>query len=157
MANGILTFSGVIMNKVAVILTTVVVAGFCWVEFLAIATRTHSDGVRSTEERTLHDQLVNYQIFKQTLVQTLDSLEAGTLRLKEARERVVSSAQTYRPEYFELLDRCERGTTLEEHVASNLLGHFRHRLELRPELAPRLRELEKELEALIHEDAKVRH
>jgi hypothetical protein len=74
------------------------------------------------DERT-RQKVVSYYLFKSTLTAVLNSLAQGTTSLKEARNQVYESALQYNPEYLRRLAICERGTTPQERVARNLIGH----------------------------------
>jgi hypothetical protein len=131
------------MNKVATILTAVLIAGF--------ATVTMSDAPAPSplywmDEQEFRERLVSYQCFKQILEETLISLGKGELNLKEAQARVCAAARRFYPDYFEHIAREEVGTTDAERVAHNLVGHLRSM-----ELEPRARALESELREMYGE------
>jgi hypothetical protein len=134
------------MNKVATILTAVLIAGFAAVKMSDMPAPAPLNWM---DEQEFRERLVNYQCFKQTLEETLVSLGKGELNLKEAHARVCAAARRFQPDYLEHLTQVEPGTTDAERVAHNLVGHLRS-VEL---LEPRARALEIELHEIRDESA----
>jgi hypothetical protein len=130
------------MNKIVTILVVVLISSFVAVKM----TGTSSEETQVwLEEQRIEEMLENYKNFKQTLDDTLDSLAEGKLGLKEAQKRVLTAARRFAPNYLQLLPFCEPGLTSEERAARNLVGHLKTWAEVKPGLAPRIRELEMEL------------
>jgi hypothetical protein len=134
------------MNKVATILTAVLIAGFAAVKMSDMPAPAPFNWM---DEQEFRERLVNYQCFKQTLEETLVSLGKGQLNLKEAHARVCAAARRFQPDYLEHLSQVEPGTTDAERVANNLVGHLRSV----EELEPRARALENELHKIREESA----
>jgi hypothetical protein len=93
-------------------------------------------------DEKIQERIVCYCCFKSTLTTTLDLLAHGKISLEEARNRVCESALHYNPEYFKHIAAAERGTTPQEHVARNLIGHLKNREEMMPTLNVRIFALE---------------
>ena len=138
------------MNKVATILTAVLIAGFAAVKMSYIPTPAPLDWM---DEQQFRERVVNYQCFKQTLEETLISLGKGELNLKDAHARVCAAARRFQPDYLEHLTQVEPGTTDAERVAHNLVGHLRS-VEW---LEPRACALEIELHEIRGESAQLQH
>jgi|SRR6516165_3968288 hypothetical protein len=132
------------MNKIATLLTAALIAGFVAVKMSDDPSLKRSPWM---DEQKLQERLRNYQCFKQTLNEALDSLEKGEISLKEAHARVFAAARRFQPEYLEHLSKIEPGTTDDERVARNLVGH----LQMAEDLQERSRALKIELRA-IHDD-----
>lgn len=94
------------------------------------------------------EMLIAYQSFKGTLSATLESLERGEIDLREARDRVYEMALHCNLRYLHHIANSERGSTPQERVARNLIGHLSVLRGSRPALAVRLRALDLELAAL---------
>jgi hypothetical protein len=91
---------------------------------------------------TTQKMVVSYCSFKRTLTATLELLAQGKTSLEEARNRVYESALHYHPGYLEHIAKCERGTTPQERVARNLIGHVRSLEERNPTIYVRVSALE---------------
>jgi hypothetical protein len=137
------------MNKVATILTAMLIAGFAAVKMSGVPAPAPLNWM---DEQEFRQRLVNYQCFKQTLEETLVSLGKREINLKEAHARVCGAARRFQPDYLEHLTQVEPGATDAERVAHNLVGHLRSV----EELEPRARALEIELHAIRNESAPVR-
>jgi hypothetical protein len=134
------------MNKIATILTAVLIAGFV---AMKMSDMQASAPLIWLDDQDFRERLVNYQCFKQTLEGTLASLGKGEFSLKEAHARVCAAARRFQPDYLEHLAEVEPGTTDAERVAHNLVGHIRSI----QELEPRARALEHELHEIHNESA----
>jgi hypothetical protein len=115
---------------------------------VSLLTPTHSATIRVDAcefDDATRERVVSYHCFKGTLSTALDLLASGDIGLEEARARVYESALCYNPGYLQHLADCERGTTPQERVARNLIGHLRSRLQENPALCLRIQALELEL------------
>jgi hypothetical protein len=137
------------MNKVATILTAVLIAGFAAVKMSDMPAPAPLNWM---DEQEFRERLANYQCFKQTLEETLISLGKAEINLKEAHARVCGAARRFQPDYLEHLTQVEPGATDAERVAHNLVGHLRSV----DELEPRARALETELHEIHDESAGVK-
>lgn len=134
------------MNKIATILTAVLIAGFVAVKMSDMPAPAPLSWM---EDQEFRERVVNYQCFKQTLEETLVCLGTGELNLSEAHARVCATARRFQPDYLEHLTKVEPGTTDAERVAHNLVGHLRSVEKLKP----RARALEIELHKIRDESA----
>jgi hypothetical protein len=113
---------------------------------LLVNLQTPSQSMGRFDESQLNDKtqerIVSYYCFKSTLTTTLELLALGKTSLEEARNRVYESALHYHPGYLKHIAECERGTTSQERVARNLIGHVRSLEEKDPTLDVRVFALE---------------
>ena len=91
------------------------------------------------------ERIVCYHCFKGTLTTTLDLLANGKISLEDARNRIYESALHYNPDYLKQIAMSERGTTPQERVARNLIGHLKSQEERTPTLSARIFALQIEL------------
>jgi hypothetical protein len=98
------------------------------------------------------EMVVCYTCFKEALTTTIDLLQEDKITLREARDRVYETAQRHWPEYLVNLERVEQGTTHQERVARNLLGHLRSLAECDLTALPRVRAVEMELTEMIRQE-----
>jgi hypothetical protein len=129
------------MNKIATLLTGVLVAGFVSLKM----TDTQTEVTGQEELWRVQERLERYYQFKTAFEANLHALEFGTISLKEAQKRAEAAARENNPEYLCHLIHEERGKTDSERVAQNLVGHLRVDQDLKPERAGRLRALQVEL------------
>jgi hypothetical protein len=137
------------MNKFAILLTTVLTAAFFSVKLVDIQPSMHLDNW--TDEQKLQERWVAYRCFKDTLDSALDDLARGDIRLKEAHARVLSAARQHHPDFFAYMTVTEPGSTDEERLAHNLLGHMQSLEDFDVKLAGRMPALNAELKELVNE------
>jgi len=114
------------MNKLAIFVTLLGVSGLATARLLDFsADRWAGDEPTGRSERQVHEQWVRYQVFKQTLKDTVDELGNGQIGVKQAHLRVLAIAREYCPEYLRHLRRWEDGETDDERIVHNLVGHVR--------------------------------
>jgi hypothetical protein len=137
------------MNKFAILLTTVLAAGFVGLKMM----ETPSGEFSWSDEQKLQEKLATYRCFKQTLETSVDELGKGEIRLREAHARVLEAARRFHPEFFAHLIRAEPGNSDEQRVAHNLVEHVRSVEEMDPNVRRQLPELEMELQELLMENS----
>jgi hypothetical protein len=134
------------MNRIALYSTAILIAccaTVCYAGFPWLTPQYKESG------KTVEQWLADYQSFKKSFNGSQNALAAGEITLTTACDQVIAAAGRYHPEYLTELPRFEIGYTDRERVARNLVGHLQDRAEDSPALAPRLRELEVELEDLV--------
>ena len=131
------------MNKIVILLTGMLVAGFVTVKTTDFLPEQALDSLQ--EDTKLQEKLDHYQLFKTSFDATLLALESGAISLSEAQTQTLGAARENHPAYLGHLIHEEAGNTDAERVAQNLVGHLRTDLDPGPERALRLRGLENEL------------
>ena len=118
---------------------------------VSLLTPTHSTIVRADAcefDDATRERVATYHCFKGAFTTALDLLATGEIRLDEASARVYESAVCFNPTYLHHLNDCERGTTPQERVARNLIGHLRCWQTENPAIRARIHALELELAEL---------
>jgi hypothetical protein len=138
------------MNKIALLLTAVLIAGFITINITDCPWALQYD---LQDEKKLQERIAAYQCFKETLDDSLEALAKREMTLKEACKQVVSASRQSQPTYLYALRFTESGSTDAERVARNLVYHVGNIEVVDPLISPRLRELEIELEEFVREQA----
>ena len=133
------------MNKLAILLTTILAAGFVSLKM----TEPAGEECAWADAQKIQEKFASYKCFKETLEITVDELGKGEVRLSEARARVVEAAGRYHPQFFPNLVHAEPGKSDDERVAHNLVGHVRSLEDIDPNIRIHLPALEKELQELV--------
>ena len=143
------------MNKIAILLTGVLVASFVTVK----TTEFKSDQPLDTlqEDSRVQEKLERYQLFKASFDATLLAMETGAISLREAQRRIQAVARENHPGYLNYLIHEEAGNTDAERIARNLVGHLQIDLDIRPARAPRVHVLEAELVQFVRDIRKSSH
>jgi hypothetical protein len=132
------------MNKLALFLTAFLVASFVAVRTVDLPDEEFRTWLK--REREVRELTIRYETFKEIFEDTLTALENGVIDLKTARARVAEAARAYNPDHLVALGQYRYpGTTDEERVGHNLVGHLQERAELNPKLKQRVEKLEMEL------------
>jgi hypothetical protein len=105
------------------------------------------------QDKKVGELVVTYYTFKSALEANINDLTVGTITLRDARDNVAAAARRLHPGYFTHIGLSEEGTTDEERIARNLVGHVRSNEEVTPNPNSRLPLIEKELRALLAENA----
>lgn len=135
------------MNKIALLLTSALIAGIAAVN---LAGTPAADALKLVDDdRIVQQKVANYRCFKDVLEASLDGLRTRRISLAEAHTRVRSAAQRYRPEFLEMMISSDAGDTDDERLARNLIGHVRSEMAAKPGGARRVSELEAELEVFL--------
>src|SRR5262249_47524931 len=74
-------------------------------------------------ESEVQEYWTRYQVFKQTLDDTVRNLAAREISVRQAYLRVQAVASEYFPDYLLHLSTWEEGETEEERIIRNLVGH----------------------------------
>jgi len=91
----------------------------------------------------------HYQTFKDTLQSAVNDLAAGRVRLRQATHAVRAMADVHCPVYLDRLKLVEPGTSDDERIAHNLIGHLRDRGLVEPEMLERAERVECELDTVL--------
>lgn len=130
------------MYKSAIALTSLLLTGVITVRMMDY----QRDPFLQANEAQIEERLKNYECFKQTFDDSLEALADAELSLKQAHAQVNAAARQFYPLYIQYLATVEPGRTDEDRVAHNLVGHIRAMIGKRPELAERVRVLDRELQ-----------
>jgi hypothetical protein len=139
---------GFIMKSIATFLFAVLLAGLVTAKLLnypKLFNYPLEEPSQWMSTKKVKEKLDNYKCFKQSMNETLTGLENGECNMQDAQALVCAAARRYNPVYLKALHKKESGTTDEQRVANNLVSHLRTIIEVRPDIALRIRALEIEL------------
>ncbi len=137
------------MNKLAILLTVVIVTGFTSVQMMD--SQPEVSVYSWADAQATQDRITTYKCFKHTLEATIEELRRGSIRLKEAQSRVLAAARHYYPEFLVHLCLTEPGATDEERVARNLIEHVDNWEDFPPPLGGGPADLMRQLQELLDE------
>ena len=123
------------MNKLTTFVAVMAAAGLATLKVMEDAPPPPkiSAEVTSFDDETT-ERVITYRCFKDTLESSLQALARGKISLAEATLRVQCAAGWFCPMYLDRIRIAEEGTTPNERVARNLLGHLYSQEELDPHL-----------------------
>ena len=128
------------MNKIALLLTSVLISGFVAVKYVDIPLEEPSGWLE--HDKKIRDLAFRYECFKEILNSAIEDLEKKRIDLPTAQKRVEAGSRQWYPEYVEYLGWAKKGATDAERVARNLVNHVASIAGLTPSLAARARALE---------------
>lgn len=141
------------MHKYATILAfAVLTSGYVAVRATCdIEDETAANEPAPASSEQVQEMVRSYRLFKITFQGTVESLRRHEIALRDAQARVAEASREYNPKYLRWLSIAEKGGTLTERVARNLIGHVRSLEKEHPTRPSPLPELEQELSEFIAE------
>jgi len=134
------------MAKIMICMSILFIAGFATLKLIDIQVDADS-GLPNVvaEDKKVRDQVLHYFAFKQSFEATHLALHRGEITLADACERVNRLAKHYHSAYLLHIGYAEKGTSHEERVARNLIGHVALLDEKSLSSEPRVPQLQVEL------------
>ncbi|MCI0379954.1 MAG: hypothetical protein L0215_20425 [Gemmataceae bacterium] len=100
------------------------------------------------ESLRVEQRIADLREFQRILRETTDDLEKNAIRLVDAAERIIESADEFSPEYLRGVEALEQGATRVECVAQNLIRHFNTLQDIDRNVTGVTHRLQQELKAL---------